>query len=388
MPEFQKKSIFAIDLFDLPLLCLIRRFWFKLRVRGAWGSEARTLFFLDMAEAARHGIPLDLALELTAGNREDTFSTILMRLDQTVEMIAFYLLPYVRQGLTLSEAMRRLGGVFSPQEIQIVAMGESMGFLPRALKRLANFRQTTLRLRRVGRYLKYPFALFCIATLLISFLMIFIIPKYQDLLAMLGGNMPLLTRMLISATSLILTHLPVLWVLLALLVLIFFLNRSVTRSSGFPLFYHLPILNELYRSIADALWMAAFTLGLESGAPAHLALTMAGTIGGGKLAQRSAAAAALVEQGAPIGEACLRCGVLQNWINHRLQLIDWRGNYIQEIHGIVQDADRRVSDSLERFGRRLEIISNVAAGLIIGFTVIAIYLPLFEIPRLIEFTFV
>lgn len=375
-----------MDLLELPGIRTLRRLLFLFCIRGEWGNSTRTLLFLDLAEAVRLNTPLDQALELITQGHENVnlaFNQFISRPDQMVKRLAWYLLPWVRQGLSLSQAMARQGKAFSRQEILIVEMGEQSGFLPRALKRLADYRQTDMRLQQIKSHLMYPIQIGIMAIMLIGFILIFIIPKFQDMFNMLGGDteLPVPTRILVRASYLFVyrAYLPALGLILAYCLI----NPVVRSMTGIPLLFHLPIIKGLYRTVRDARWMAAFTLGLESGVAADRALEQAGAISGGALERRSREAASLIEKGCPIGEACIRCKVLDRWINHRLQLIDWRGHYIEGIRGIVEDADRRVTEHIKRVGQRIEVYSILIVGVIVAFTVIAIYLPIFYIPKVI-----
>lgn len=389
-------SIFNYNLLNLPFLRGLGHLATHLYFRGERGGAARGLLFHDLAEALRLGTPLDQALELIGTGHERVVRPfiplgtradyLLFSPDQMVKLLAGRLHPEILRGLTLSEAMMRLGKIFSRQEIAIIRMGENFGLLPQALKRLADYRQTDRRLHRLHACLIYPFYLSLLAVSVVSFIMIFILPKFEDLFAQLGGKMPPLTQGLIRVSSLVGNHLAEVTTLLSGgLITWIVASMMVHQQTGTPVLYHLPLLRKLYRMVRDARWLAAFTLQLEAGGGGDVALLQAGGITGGEQERRSREAARLVGKGIAIGEACVREGVLDPWINNRLALIDWRGNYIENVRGIVEDADRRASGSVERIGRRLEVLAIVTIAVIVGLTAMAIYLPLFSIPKLISF---
>jgi type IV pilus assembly protein PilC len=397
MADEKNQNILDRDLFDLPVFRRLKQRWFLWRMRGERGNLTRSLLFLDLSEAVRMKMPLDEALELIA-QAQDPWSIpfwlgrgfawtsfwypAFVDPERGVKRVAQGLLPWVRQGLSLSQAMTRLGRAFSRQDILIVEMGEKAGILPQALKRLGEYRQTDMRLERLKAHLVYPVMIVTLASGIIAFMLTIIIPKLQDIYNQLGGDLPQATQSLINASYLAMHFAPMAFLFIVILFLgLFLLNSLVSRISGVPLSSYLPIFGGLYRTIREGRWMAALALGLEAGVRPDTAIEQAGGVSGGALEKRSRQAARLVGMGGAIGEACIRCNVLEGWINHRLQLIDWRGNYIQSLREIVEDANRRVVRSVESFGQRLEIVAIIVVGVFVAFTVIGLYLPLFYISK-------
>jgi general secretion pathway protein F len=386
MTREKKKSIAQADILELPGISWIRRRIFLTRIRGNQGNAVRALLFLDLAEAVRLNIPLDQALRLIAQDKEEKFSISplpnFMDREYMVKRLADYLLPWVRQGLSLSQAMSRLGGAFSRQETLIVQLGEKSGRLPQALKRLGDYRQTDMMLYTLKNYLVYPTLLAVFASGIISFILIVIVPKLQAIYDELGAELPRLTINLIQVSDILIHHTfsVVLAVVLVFLILRLF-GSAIRWGTGEPILAYVPLVGGLYRSVREARWLAALSLGLEGGMSADQALMQAGAISGDGLEKRSRAATRLVSQGLSIGEACIQCNVLESWMNHRLQLIDWRGDFIQGLRAIVEDTDERIVRTVEGFSQRLEVVGIITMGVFVGFTVIAIYLPIFYIPR-------
>jgi type II secretory pathway component PulF len=124
--------------------------------------------------------------------------------------------------------------------------------------------------------------------------------------------------------------------LILVYVILRIFNSALDRGTGIPLLAYIPVFGGICRTVREARWLAAFTLGLEAGETADRALEKAGAISGGTLEKRSREAARMVGSGHAIGQACIRCKVLAPWLNHRLQLIDWRGNYIEAVRGLVE----------------------------------------------------
>src|SRR5689334_9646431 len=113
MADKPKKSIATYDLLELPGLRHLRRRLFLRLIRGERGNMTRTLLFLDLAEATQFNTPLDQALELIAQGYERVrvfgslstlffltypYNSMPIRSERMVKLLAWYLLPWVRQG--------------------------------------------------------------------------------------------------------------------------------------------------------------------------------------------------------------------------------------------------------------------------------------------------
>ena len=394
MARKEGSSVWAIDLFNLSFLRGWNNRRFFRRLRSERGNLARRLFYHDMYEALRLRIPMDEALAGMAAEYSDPvlptyFSEKIFSIRETAEnmerRIALHLMPLVAQGMRLSEAMQRMGDAFSKQERSIVAMGETLGMLPEALKRLGDYSQIDLRIEKLFGAFMYPVKLLLFCAAVISFILIKIIPKYTDIFDQLGGGLPGPTQWLVEASYHMTRPQLGMLVIVGAVMLLYLVVHSVPMDEHRSFTARLLSLTGLLREVSYSRWLAALTLNLEAGVPADVALRMAGGTVGGRLGGRSHAAAKLVEQGASIGEACIRCKVLDRWMNHRLQLIDWHGNFLEWARGLAEDAERRATERLDRLAQRVEVFSVLGIGLVVGLVVICIYLPLFKIPNLIKY---
>ncbi|MCX7718334.1 MAG: type II secretion system F family protein [Candidatus Sumerlaeaceae bacterium] len=160
---------------------------------------------------------------------------------------------------------------------------------------------------------------------------------------------------------------------------------AIERASG-RLLPWLPFLGRTLgkaaKAEADSRWLAALSTALSAGVPAPDALRMAGATVGGVYRRRSEAAASLALQGLSLGGACVRAGVLEPRLNHRLVLADRSPQFMNALQAIAEDAGDNAQQVLSRTARIAEVAGQVLVGCVMAAAVIAIYLPLFNIPRI------
>jgi type IV pilus assembly protein PilC len=379
----KKLPFWERDLFELAGLNPLRE---RLRVfrilRLACNGRIKALLYRELAEAAARETPMEVALALCAEDFEgpaiDAFAARLLRLGRRSEraaaVLARRLERYVLSGHSLSDAMRKYPSIFHAEEVRIVQAGESWSRLPEALRRLSQFQMAEGRLADMRHFLAYPIVLAVILMSLLSFILVTIVPKFEDIFRQLGADaLPTLTHQLIRAGDIVAHQIHV---IVLLLVALFLFRKRAFRV----LFATAPTIR---RTNAEARWMAALALGLEAGVAPHEAMRVAAEISGGFMGVRARKAADRVERGISVGQACIDEKVLRPALNHRLALLDWQGDFIKGLVHVADDASDRAGRAILRLATLLEPLCVISLGVVMAFVIVALYLPMFSIPKLI-----
>lgn len=373
----EKKSIAALDLAELPVIRGLLKFYHLNRARSGRGTAAKSLLFGELAEAIRQGAPLDVALELSSQPVRGAAGPV-----ETARKLAGYLHPSVQAGLPLSGAMLRCSPAFNLQEIRMVEAGEQWGSLPGILKRVAQYQSDVSVMRALSLYMRYPLVVGIVMFSLLAFTFGVIYPKCLDIAQQLGARLPAPAPPLRFLTAfagwglgnwrLILC---VVVVLVGGALLLMAWLKGAARWSGedFSVMVSVPFVGRPYLRQLEACWLAALVSGIEAGVPEPDALRAAGRVCGGRLSQRSEQAARAVEQGYSIGDACLSRCVLRPWMNHRLQLVDWRGRFPEGLRAIAEDADEDARTTIVRFCKIAEAVALLLFALMTAGTVLGIY---------------
>ncbi len=158
-----------------------------------------TVFTRQLATLVDVGMPLMRGLRLLheqEGNHE--FKRVIAALAQTVET-----------GGSMSEALAVHPKVFSKLYINMVRAGEAGGILEQVLKRQAEFMEKAMRIKgKIKAAMFYPAAVMLVAVGIITLLMTFVIPRFQQVFAGLlpGGQMPAFTMLVINTSDLVRSH--------------------------------------------------------------------------------------------------------------------------------------------------------------------------------------
>jgi type IV pilus assembly protein PilC len=183
----------------------------------------------------------------------------------------------IEGGATLSEAMSKSPKVFDRLYVNMIKAGEAGGALEVILRRLAEFQERSLALRRqVKGALMYPIFVVFFAVAILTFIMYFIVPRFQEIFAEFGAALPPVTQMLINISEGVVTY----WYLIPLIPLTLWLFVKLLRKFpsgrlGWDLFtLKLPIFGGLVEK--NAMARSTRTLGtlVSSGVPILEALNI------------------------------------------------------------------------------------------------------------------
>ena len=168
------------------------RFLAILDIKKKVSAKSLVIFTRQLATLIAAGLPLVKALRTLYDQLEPG------ALKGVIKTIA----DEVESGSNFSEALAHFPKVFPDFYINMIKAGELGGMLEGILKRLSEFLDKTQRLRdRVKSALMYPMFVMIIAVLILIMLMVFVIPTFTNMFSELGGDLPLPTKILITASE-------------------------------------------------------------------------------------------------------------------------------------------------------------------------------------------
>ncbi|MFM9851987.1 MAG: type II secretion system F family protein [Sphingomonadaceae bacterium] len=222
----------------------------------------------EIAVLLSAGLQLDRALALAIENVEHP------GLRGDFEAI----LKEVKEGVPLSRAMAKRGGLFPPMASAMAEAGEADGKLGPALARLADALQQADDLRTlIGTAMIYPLILFAIATAVILMMLLFVVPQFENLFAGAGDKLPASSRFIMSASQALRAN--GLYWLLAVVLIGFgvrgWLRRPAARAGIDAFLLRLPQVGTLIRYIDTARFARALGVLIDGGVPLPTAMAMA-----------------------------------------------------------------------------------------------------------------
>lgn len=288
----------------------------------------------------------------------------------------------VREGASMADALKDNPKVFSPLYINMVSAGEASGTLEITLDRLADFLDEQVRLRgRISAALAYPAFMTIIGLGMLLFIFTFVMPRIIGMFQDMKQQLPFITLMLLAVVRFLSSF----WwaLLLAAAGGAYYFRRYARTQAGKEnidaRLLRLPVFGTLIRMIAVSRFTRTLGTLLQSGVPTLTALDIVkNVIGNSVLANAVQKARENVREGESIADPLRRSGLFPPVVVQMVAVGEKSGELEKMLLKISDSFDRTVETRLTGFMALLEPVIILAMGLIIGFVVIAIMLPMLE----------
>jgi len=288
----------------------------------------------------------------------------------------------VREGSSLADALKTNPRAFSQLYVNMVSAGELSGTLDITLDRLADFLEEQVRFRgRFAAALAYPALMTVIGVGVLFFLFTFVMPRVVGMFEDMKQQLPFITLALLG----IVNFLSAFWwlVLLVLGGAGYYLKRYSGTPAGREALDNrllkLPVFGGLIRMIAVSRFTRTLGTLLQSGVPALTALDIVkNVIGNTVLAEAVRKARENVREGESIAEPLRRSGLFPPFVVQMVSVGEKSGELEKMLLKISDSFDRIVETRITALMSLLEPVIILVMGVIVGFIVIAIMLPILE----------
>jgi general secretion pathway protein F len=293
----------------------------------------------------------------------------------------------LREGQTLSTAMRRYPAIFPPIYVATVRASETTGDLSNALARYVAY-QSKLDLVRdkVSSASIYPLLLIGVGGLVCLFLMFYVVPSFTRIYEDLGSNLPIFSVWLLEWGKLLEAHgMLVLSTLAGIVVAVFYALKSpASRQWLDRRLWQVPAIGDRIRTYHLARFYRMVGMLLRGGTPIVTALNMASGLLHPVLRAPLGEATRSISEGRSISQSLDQVRLTTPVALRMLAIGERSGAMGDMMERIAVFHDEEVARWVDRFMRLFEPILMAVIGLIIGAIVILMYLPIFELAGSIQ----
>jgi general secretion pathway protein F len=288
----------------------------------------------------------------------------------------------LHEGRSLSDALQGLPAVFPPLYVSTVRASEKTGDLGEALGRYIAYQsQLDVVRKKVVSASLYPLLLVATGGLVTVFLMAYVVPRFSRVYEELGNDLPLLSRLLLQWGKLLYADGP--WVLagvaLALGALGYAALRPATRNALMQALWRLPAVGERMRVYQLARFYRTLGMLLRGGTPIGQALSMVSDLLQPELRAQLQGAAGSISEGRSISYAMEAHRLATPVALRLLQVGERTGQMGDMMERIACFHDEEMARWVEWFTRLFEPLLMALIGVVIGFIVTLMYLPIFEL---------
>lgn len=292
----------------------------------------------------------------------------------------------VEGGESLSRAMQRHPRTFSNLFIGLIKAGEVGGVLEESLQRLSQFLESDVALRRkVKSAMTYPVLVAVMATGIVLFLVLWFIPQWMNILTDLGlkaDDLPAPTKFLIDVSNILLHGwwMALTGIILTIVAYRVFVSTRFGRRVADRVRLKLPVFGKLHHKICLARFSRTMGTLLTSGVPILQAMeTVAGTVGNSIMADALLEARARIREGDRIGDPLEQSRLFPPMVVHMIGIGEESGSLDFMLQKIGDFYESEVEAALASLTSAIEPIMIVSLGFVVGFIVVACFLPLVDV---------
>jgi type IV pilus assembly protein PilC len=293
----------------------------------------------------------------------------------------------ISNGIPLSEAISRHPKVFSTLYVNMVKAGEQGGILDIIFERLSEYMEKAEGVtRKVKSAMMYPVVVMSIALLVVIFLMIKVIPTFADVFKSFGAELPAPTRVVIGISEFLLSPKAIFLVVFVFIVIVVFNLYRRTKSGAFnvdKLILHLPVFGVLARKAAVAKFARTFGTLIKSGVPIMDALeTVAKTSGNLVVEKALLDARDSVRSGKTLTQPLKESKIFPSMVTQMINVGEETGALDAMLAKVADFYEEEVDTAVEGITTIIEPILIVFLGVTLGFIVVAMFMPMFELGNL------
>lgn len=335
-------------------------------------------FTQQLARLLKSGLPLLKALMILEGqSKRPAFRRVVAELRASIQ-----------KGNSLSHALESQSRSFGSWYVSMVRAGEAGGMLEEVLKRLADLLYREMNLRgRVRAALAYPTLMVVVGVLTVYFLLSFVIPRITVLFDEAGRLLPLPTLILIEVSRFFQTFW---WAIalgvMALVALIYAgLRTERGRLLGDRLILNTPVLAPLILRTEMTRFSRVLGTLLRSGVPILQALDVTSETLGNKVLQGSVKEMARhVRQGEALSKRIEQESYFPDLLGQVVAVGEESGSLDQALVDLAEEYDGEIERTIETMISMLEPLMIIAVGGAVGFIVLALLLPIFDLNEVIQ----
>ncbi len=350
----------------------------KRRLFSRISSKDLALVTRQLSALLSSGTALSEALSVLGENTgSPEIRSILSRINESVA-----------QGSSLARALEAHPKVFSPFYRGLVGAGEASGSLDKVLPRLADYMETRARIAaEIKAALTYPILMIFVGAGILSFLFAFVIPKITRMFEESQGSLPVITKVLIAISALFRNYSPLLagaavvcwWALRR------YLKSEKGRARKDALILRVPLAGRLLSHFYIA--SLSNTLGslLKGGVQMLKALEITKEVVDNAVFARVLDGAIRdCAEGSPLSSSLKRHRVIPPIVAHMVSVGERSGNLDEMLLKTAEAYELEFESGVKKALSLLEPILILVMGLAVGFIVLAILLPIFELNQIIR----
>ncbi len=325
----------------------------------------------QLATMVEGGIPITVALDTIAEDAEHS----------NIEPILRSVSEKVKKGQSFSDGIAEFPKIFNKLSFALILAGETSGNMGDALGKLANYFDSRDKLaRKIKGAMAYPIFVMAFITLIVIFIMAFIVPRFVTIFDTLGGELPAFTRGFMAFYDILRYNL--IYIIGFVSVLVTFCVVFNKSKKGHHFFSKAVLRLPLFGKVLSQAFVAIFCKTMSTLLSAGVSVlevfdVLSGMTGNDIIKSAITQARENIVEGSNISSSMAATGFFPNMVIKMIQVGEESGSLATVLEKTSEHYERKVDSTVTTMTSLLEPIMIVSVGAVVSVVVIALYLPIF-----------
>ena len=337
-----------------------------------------SIFARQLATMMDSGVPLVQSFEIIGkGHENKGMSELLNAVKNEIE-----------GGTTLSEALAKHPLQFDELFCNLVQAGEHAGILDSILDKIATYKEKTEAIKsKIKKAMTYPIAIMVVAFIITVILLIFVIPQFEQLFSGFGADLPAMTKFVVAMSEWMQAYWWALFGVIAITVKTGL--EAKKRSKAFNIFLDrfllkAPVVGTILHKAAIARYARTLSTMFAAGVPLVEAMdSVSGAVGNVVYREAVIKMRDEVSTGTQINVAMKQANLFPHMVIQMVAIGEEAGSVDTMLSKVADFYEAEVDDAVDNMTALLEPIIMAFLGVVIGGLVIAMYLPIFQMGKVV-----
>jgi type IV pilus assembly protein PilC len=337
-----------------------------------------SIFSRQLSTMMQSGVPLVQSFDIVGrGHDNPRMQELLLSIKSDIE-----------GGSNLSDALAKHPLQFDELYCNLVSAGEHAGILDNILDKVATYKEKTEAIKaKIKKAMFYPTAVIVMAFVITAVLMIFVIPEFEKLFAGFGADLPAVTRFVIDLSK---TFQQWWWAIFGVIGLsIYSVMQAKKRSKKFNVFLDkfllkVPIIGPILTKAAIARYARTLSTMFAAGVPLVEAMeSVAGAVGNVVYGEAVLRMRDDVATGTQLNVTMKQSGLFPNMVVQMTAIGEEAGSVDAMLGKVADFYEADVDNAVDGLSSLLEPMIMAILGVLIGGLVIAMYMPIFQMGKVV-----
>ena len=286
----------------------------------------------------------------------------------------------VESGVLLSAAFAKHPKVFPRFFVSMVGIGEVSGTLDKVMTNMADYYENDRKIKKkASSAMVYPTLLICMIFVVVIFLCLFVLPQFESTISQLGGEVPKITRIVMSISNFVQDYIFIIVPGLAIIIflIVMFFKTKKGRYVKDVLMFNLPIISKIEKNLITSRFSRAFVILLGSGMNMiDILENLKKMLGNEVFTRKFEYTIEEVKRGRRIAPSIEATRLFPPMLTEMINVGEKSGNIEEVLESTGSYFDEQVENSIAKAVATIEPIAIILLGAVVGFVVLSVLIPM------------